>query len=409
MIKIHFFKVDFFYAITSIIILRFPSTQIIFINLFHSIFKNNPIEFPTTISEIQRRVQEIDPIKYGFTRNFRDGAITKLSPYISRGVISTRDIFEHLKTLNLEWFEVERLVQELAWRDFFQNVWKQKGNEIFSDLKQPQENVENHRIPTAILKGESGILILDEAVKTLYETGYLHNHLRMYLASVCCNIAHCHWSEPAKWLYSNLLDGDLASNHLSWQWVAGSFSTKKYFANQDNLNKYFGGSQKHTFLDVDYSEFDTLKTPEILKETEKFDLKTSLDFLKNDDIANEKTLIFNYYNLDPHWKSGENYQHVLLLEASFFVKFPVSQKVLKFALDLSKNIPDLKIFVGEFSELNEKISTENIYFKEHPTNSHYLGSSENRKSLSNLEGDFPSFFSYWKKIKKELQQEFETK
>jgi len=99
--------------------------------------------------------------------NFKDGAITKLSPYISRGVISTRDVFDHLKTLDLEWCQVERLVQELAWRDFFQNVWKEKGDDIFSDLKQPQQNVENHGIPTAILKGETGIQILDVAIKTL--------------------------------------------------------------------------------------------------------------------------------------------------------------------------------------------------------------------------------------------------
>lgn len=378
-------------------------------NNYFNNYKLSTIEFPTSISEIQQRIQEIDPIQYGITRNFKDGAITKLSPYISRGVISTRDIFEHLKTLDLEWFQVERLVQELAWRDFFQSVWKEKEDQIFSDLKQSQENVENHGIPTAVLKGETGIQILDEAIKILNETGYLHNHLRMYLASVCCNIAHCHWSEPAKWLYSNLLDGDLASNHLSWQWAAGSFSNKKYFANQDNLNKYFGGTQKNTFVDVDYSEFTTLKTPEVLKETEKFDLKTSLDLLKSDEILNEKTLVFNYYNLDYAWHKNEAFQRVLLLEPSFFEKFPVSQKVLNFALELSKNIPDLKIFVGEFADVNAIISTENLYYKEHPTNLHYLGTKENRKSLSTLEGDFPSFFSYWKKIKKELQKEFETR
>ncbi len=309
----------------------------------------------------------------------------------------------------MEWFEVERLVQELAWRDFFQNVWKQKGDEIFTDIKQPQENVGNHKIPTAILKGETGIQILDEAVKTLYEAGYLHNHLRMYLASVCCNIAHCHWAEPAKWLYSNLLDGDLASNHLSWQWVAGSFSTKKYFANQDNLNKYFGGSQKNTFLDVDYSEFETLKIPEILKETEKFSLQTSLEDFKNSTLNNEKTLIYTYYNLDPTWHQDEDFQRVFLVEPSSFEKYPVTKKVLDFALKLSKNIPDLKIHVGEFTTLNEIISTENIYYKEHPTNPHFEGTKEERSSLSNLEGDFPSFFNYWKKIKNDLQQEFEMR
>ena len=371
--------------------------------------KKNIIEFPTSISEIHRRIQSINPIQYRATRNFGNGAITQLSPYISRGAISTSSIFEHLKTLGLQWFDIEGLVQQLAWRDYFQNVWKVEKDGIFSDLKQPQENVESNGIPTAILKGETGIQILDEAVKTLYETGYLHNHLRMYLASVCCNIAHCHWSEPAKWLYSNLLDGDLASNHLSWQWVAGSFSKKKYFANQDNLNKYFGGTQKGTFLDVEYDDFETLKTPDLLKETQHFNGRTSLDFIQNDKILNEKTLVFNYYNLDFAWHENETFQRILLLEPTFFEQFPISEKCLDFALALSKNIPDLKIFVGEFSALNEIISTENICYKEHPTNNHYAGTRENRTSLSNLEGNFPSFFNYWKKIKKELQNEFETK
>ena len=304
---------------------------------------------------------------------------------------------------------MERLVQELAWRDFFQNVWKQKGDLLFTDLKQPQQNVENHGIPTAILKGETGIIILDDAVKTLYETGYLHNHLRMYFAAVCCNNAHCHWSEPAKWLYSNLLDRDLASNHLSWQWVAGNFSNKKYFANQDNLNKYFGGNQKNTFLDVDYSEFETLQTPDILKETENFSLQTDFNSFENASLVDQKTLVYTYYNLDPKWHEDENFQKIFLLEPSLFTKHPVTKKVLDFALDLSKNIQDLKIFVGEFSELNKIIRTENIYYKEHPTNSHFLGITEERSSLSNIEGDFPSFFSYWKKIKKELQLEFEIR
>lgn len=367
------------------------------------------MNFPTNILDIKSRIQEINPVQYAATRNVGDGAVTKLSPYISRGAISTRDIFEHLKTLDLAWFEVERLVQELAWRDYFQNVWKTEKEAIFSDLKQPQEKVENFGIPTAVLNGETGIEILDQAVKTLYKTGYLRNHLRMYLASVCCNIAHCHWLEPANWLYSNLLDGDLASNHLSWQWVAGSFSKKKYFANQDNLNKYFRGNQKNTFLDVEYGDFDTISTPDILKNTENFKLKIHLEDFKNPILLNDKTLIYTYYNLDPDWHHQESFQKVLLLEPSFFNKFPVKELVLNFFLELAKNIPDLKIYVGEFSAVNEMISAENIYYKEHPSNNHFLGTREPRTSLSTLEGDFSSFFSYWKKIRKELQLEFESR
>ncbi|WP_233740462.1 FAD-binding domain-containing protein [Halpernia humi] len=346
-------------------------------------------------------------MKYSATRNFKNGAVTHLSPYISRGVISTRDVFEHLKALNLKWFEVERLVQELAWRDFFQNVYQHKNENIFSDLRNSQLNSENSGIQKAVLNAETGIEILDEAIKELYETGYIHNHLRMYLASVCCNIAHCDWKEPAKWLYFNLLDGDLASNFLSWQWVAGTFSSKKYFANQDNLNKYFGGNQKNTFLDVDYSEFETLKVPEVLKENRILSLKTILPENENPVLENKKTLVFTYYNLDFKWHFTEDFQRILLLEPSHFEKFPVSEKCLDFALKLSENIPEIKIFVGEFSELNKQISSENLFYKEHPSHLYFKGTEEKRTTLFEIEGEFQSFFSYWKKIKKGLQKDFE--
>lgn len=347
-------------------------------------------------------------MKYAKSRNFKDGAVTHLSPYISRGAISTRDVFEHLKTLNLQWFEVERLVQELAWREFFQNVYQHKGEEIFSDIRNPQVNAENSGIPKAVLNAETDIEILDNAVKQLYETGYIHNHLRMYLSMVCCNIGHYHWKDSADWLYYNLLDGDLASNYLSWQWVAGTFSKKKYFANQENLNKYFGGKQKDTFLDVDYSEFDVLKVPEILKESESIQFSTNLSGLKSPEIKNEKSLIHNYYNLDYKWHSGEEFQRVLLLEPNYFEIFPVSEKCIHFILKLSENIPDIKIFVGEFSELNEIISPENIIYKEHPSCRYYIGTEEKRTTLFEIEGEFQSFFSYWKKIKKDLQKDFEN-
>ena len=346
-------------------------------------------------------------MKYASTRNFKNGAVTRLSPYISRGVISTFDVYKQVKTLNLKWFEVERLVQELAWREFFQNVWTHKNDKIFSDVKNPQINAENSGIPTAVFNANTGIDVLDDAVKELYNSGYIHNHLRMYLASVTCNIGHYYWSEPAKWLYYNLLDGDLASNHLSWQWVAATFSGKKYFANQDNLNKYFKSNQKNTFLDVDYPEFETLKVPEILKESKQLSLKTNLPELPKPAFENTKTLIFNYYNLDYKWHENADYQKILLLEPSQFEKFPVSEKCLNFALKLSENIPNIKLFVGEFSELISEISVENITFKEHPLNLHYQGTSEKTSNLFKIEVECSSFFSYWKKVKKGLQKDFE--
>ena len=71
----------------------------------------------------------------------------------------------------------------------------------------------------------------------------------MYIASIVCNIAKSHWKLPSKWFYYYLLDGDLASNNLSWQWVCGANSSKKYYANQENINKFCFTKQKNTFLD----------------------------------------------------------------------------------------------------------------------------------------------------------------
>lgn len=229
--------------------------------------------------------------------------------------------------------------------------------------------------------------------------------MRMYVASICCNIANSHWLEPAKWMYSHLLDGDLASNQLSWQWIAGAVSSKKYFANQDNINNFFKGSQKNTFLDIDYDSFGELETPRVLSETIAFDLQTFFPEPKKPTLdKNKPTLIYNYYNLDPLWHSNEDFQRILLLEPSVFKKNPVQQKNIEFVISLTQNIPGIKLFVGEFNELFKQLNREKIIYKEHPLNAHYKGKEEPREWLSSVSGYFPSFFAFWKKCKKELQQ-----
>ena len=291
----------------------------------------------------------------------------------------------------------------MAWRDYWQQLWIVHGDKINSDLKNEQTSVENFQIPAAIVNANTGISVVDNAINELYQTGYMHNHMRMYIASICCNIAHSHWHEPAKWMYYHLLDGDVASNQLSWQWVAGSNSKKKYYANQDNINKYFHDNQKNTFLDIDYEDFDTLSTPTVLSELTTFSPTTNLSTATNPELdASNTTLIYNYYNLDPEWHKGEDVQRVLLLEPSTFGKYPVSRKCIDFAIGLSKNIEGIKIWAGEFDEL-KRIISHNIRFKEHPLNKHYQGTEESREWLTSITGNYPSFFAFWKRCKKELR------
>ena len=185
--------------------------------------------FVTGYGDILKLIDRVDPLQYGKTRNYIDGAVTKLSPYISRGVISTKQIAQIVLSKQYQPEKIESFLKELAWRDYFQQVWVSRGNEISDDLKQPQQNVINRSIPGNIVRHNSGIDAIDKAIVDLYSFGYMHNHLRMYVASLCCNVAGSHWKNPAQWMYYYLLDADWASNALSWQWVAGSFSCKKIF------------------------------------------------------------------------------------------------------------------------------------------------------------------------------------
>ncbi len=359
--------------------------------------------FETKLAEILKQVENIDAVEYGKTRNFLDGAVTRLSPYISRGVISTKYVLEKTLDKGYKFHEIEKFLMELAWRDYFQNVWL--TNDLDSDVKQPQPDVENTQMPSAVINAATGIEAIDKGIKDLYETGYVHNHLRMYIASVTCNIGKSHWHIPAKWFYFHLLDADWASNALNWQWTAAAFSSRKYYANQENINKYCKTNQHGTFLDVDYSNFSELAIPDVLQENSTPVLQTELPKKEAFKIDNSlPTLVYNFYNLDPFWKSDTPTNRVLLLEPSHFEKYPISDKTMDFVLKLAENISGIQVYVGEFDDLNAEHNLSEIYFKEHPTNTHYTGNQEERDWMfPDIKGHFSSFFGYWKKCEKHLK------
>jgi len=84
----------------------------------------------------------------------------------------------------------------------------------------------------------TGVPVIDASIRTLYRSGYVHNHQRMWLASYVVHLRKVAWRTGADWMYGYLLDGDLASNHLSWQWVAGTFSAKPYLFNAENVARF---------------------------------------------------------------------------------------------------------------------------------------------------------------------------
>ncbi len=361
------------------------------------------MHFPTDYKSILQKVEQVKPLQYASTRNFTDGAVTYLSPYISRGVISLSQVAKQaLKKHNPH--QIQKFLQELAWREYWQRVWQHLDDKIFTDIKQPQSNVMHHLMPAAIQNATSGIEEIDKQIQLMYATGYMHNHVRMYVSSITCNIAKAHWLIPSQWMYYHLLDGDLASNTLSWQWIAGTFSSKKYYCNQENINRYTYSRQQDTFLDCSYEKLITQPVPLSLLETNLFSATTNLPqtnppFIKND----LPVIVYNSYNLDPLWHRDISANRVLLLEPSHFNKFPVSNKVLNFILALSCNIEGLQIFTGEFEMLKRYCRDNQVIFKLHPAFTHYEGKAEkNNELFPQVEGYFTSFSSYWKRCEKFL-------
>jgi deoxyribodipyrimidine photo-lyase len=353
-------------------------------------------------------LNEIDPIAYGKSRNFVAGAVTRLSPFVSRGILETKTILENIVSRGFSFYQVEKFVQQLAWRDYFQRVWQTKGNAINSDLKNPQEAKWEKGLPEAISTSSTGIEVIDQSISTLHSTGYMHNHLRMYVAFLACNLAGFHWKDPARWMYYHLLDGDWGSNALSWQWVAGTFSNKKYIANQENINHYTNSHQKGTYLDCRYEELALLQPPSHLQNPDLSPLVTNLPGpapIVIDELL--PTFIYNYYNLSPTWRAEEKGNRILLLEPSLFETYPVAKHCIDFMMTQTSEIPELQVFVGEFSSLKNKTGRSPLYYREHPLNAHYIGNQDARSWL--VDSNDPvqgSFFSFWKKYEKQIKKNY---
>jgi deoxyribodipyrimidine photo-lyase len=357
------------------------------------------VEFPTTLDAVYERIDQFDVAKYARSRNFISGGVSYLSPYLSRGFITVPQVVKRLKERGICLEQAEKFIQELAWREFYTRTWFQKGDEIFEDIRHPQEGIERFGIPKAVLQSSTGIQALDSALVNFPTTGYLHNHLRMYLAATICNVAKYHWLEPAQWMYYHLLDGDLASNALSWQWCAGTFSNKLYYANQENINRYTGSQQTGTFLDVDYEDLPSQLVPEHLCRSVEAALVFTPPVTKPLDLqAGIPTFIYTHYTLDPTFHEGEAGNRILVLEPSHFAKHPMALKTMQFIYDLAANIPGLQIYYGEYASLNLK-----GVFRDHPINAHFQGTREVHPTLApGLQGEFNSFFSFWNKLSKQL-------
>jgi deoxyribodipyrimidine photo-lyase len=216
---------------------------------------------PATRRAALARIARVRPVAYARTRNHLDGAVTGLSPYLTHGLVTLREVLAGV--LEREPMTVQhKLVFELGWREYFRHTWAHEGERILHSLHAgPRPDAAYTAVlPADVSEGRTGVSVIDQAVRTLYATGTLHNHARMWLASYVVHLRHVHWRAGADWLVAHLLDGDLGSNHLSWQWVAGTSSHKPYLFNADNVARH-APPQWHsagTVIDQSYEALDRI-------------------------------------------------------------------------------------------------------------------------------------------------------
>ena len=141
--------------------------------------------------------------------------------------------------------QAEKLISELGWRDYWRQVHASLGDRIHADIEPPAAarrlpgSID--AVPADVLAANTGMACIDAFVRRLHDTGWLHNHERMWLASWLVHTRGVRWQAGADWFLEHLLDGDPASNHLSWQWIAGTFSAKPYLFNRENLETFTSG------------------------------------------------------------------------------------------------------------------------------------------------------------------------
>ena len=185
-------------------------------------------------------------VNYSKLRNFKididDKATTSnLSPYITHGILSENEVIrESLKKHS--YLTSEKFIQEILWRIYWRGwlelrpqVWKN----YLKNLKKLKDEFKDNRKYIQVTEGNSNIECFNDWVKELKESNYLHNHARMWFASIWIFTFNLPWELGAAFFMKYLYDGDTASNTLSWRWVAGiQTKGKHYLAKEWNIKKF---------------------------------------------------------------------------------------------------------------------------------------------------------------------------
>ena len=268
--------------------------------------------------------------EYSKLRNFDFGPdkrsnVSCLSPYITHGIINEQEIIK--KSLGkFSFSKNEKFIQEVLWRTYWKgwlelrpNVW----SDYLTELIKIKENLKNNQNYKNAIEGKTKIDCFNQWVIELKENNYLHNHTRMWFASIWIFTLELPWQLGAEFFMQHLYDGDAASNTLGWRWVAGvQTQGKHYLASEWNIKKFTANRFNNIKLNEKAPPKVSEKTYSIIKQ----------DFSNPQNIEDKSLLIFDN-NLSFEITDFQNYKFkkiYLISNENNNRSIKLSEKVVKF-------------------------------------------------------------------------------
>jgi deoxyribodipyrimidine photo-lyase len=275
--------------------------------------------------------------EYSKLRNFDFGPtnrsnISCLSPYITHGVINELEVID--KSLKkLPFSKIEKFIQEVLWRVYWKgwlelrpNVW----TDFLIELKEVKKEFNNNQNYLNAVEGKTNIDCFNQWVMELKEKNYLHNHTRMWFASIWIFTLELPWQLGAEFFMQHLYDGDAASNTLGWRWVAGiQTQGKHYLASEWNIKKFSNNRFQNIKLNENAPPKVSEKSYPLIKQQ-----------FNNSKIIEKKNLLIFENNLSfevSNFKENKFEKIYLISNINKNRSIELDEKLIKFKSELIKD------------------------------------------------------------------------
>ena len=293
---------------------------------------------------------------YSKLRNFDFGPsnrsnVSCLSPYITHGIINELEVInKSLKKFSFA--KNEKFIQEVLWRVYWKG-WLELRPDVWSDylieLDKIKKEFKNNQSYLDAIEGKTNVDCFNQWVIELKESNYLHNHTRMWFASIWIFTLELPWQLGAEFFMQHLYDGDAASNTLGWRWVAGiQTQGKHYLVSEWNINKFTNNRFKNIKLSENAKPISNDKIYSVINKS-----------FKNSEILEDKTLLIFENNMTFELSDFKEhkFKKILLVSNNTDRTIKLSEKVLKFKANL---LEDQKIRLKEKSINCETININDL-------------------------------------------------